>query len=197
MATIDQSLSRADGVGELIGRTDVNTCQQGQHNWKINDKFDVLCRVMSFRTYLVQADTFRAAANSVTDRFRACEVTNADRTMAEYWDTTAGKKLEGFPTVYIPDYLPTYDFGCGPPSELTAEIPRVTGWVQLPPTTPLYGDPLYPWIDIDSVTATTGDSMATILAKVKGRTGWLVVLEEGANTRGNRPKSSRYAGLGL
>ncbi|WP_154402140.1 hypothetical protein [Ornithinimicrobium cavernae] len=131
-ATLEAGLAVVAQAGTLVGSSVQDTCTTGQHNWKIDDPYDVRCTVHVRQAYQVTGDDFRQAANSVTDAFPACPdgSSHAEDTLREYWDELAGERTHNFPGPYRPDHLPSYRLGCSD----TGSDPSYTvaGWVSLP-----------------------------------------------------------------
>jgi hypothetical protein len=187
---IDKTLSRLDTVGERVGRSVLDSCRTGQHNWKIDDPYDVICSVTVTHAYRVTGDTFRAAADQVNDQFNNCPdgESFADWVLRTYWDELAGKPTRNFPGPYRPDYLPSYGFHCAPgvtpstPSEAATRTDptyAVRAWVTLPVNSGAAKrqDDAMSGLCYDSQLSPctqSGDNIDTVWDRVKGYQGWVV-----------------------
>lgn len=132
-------LEALSGVGELVGESVHDSCRTGQHNWKIDDPYDVVCEVAVHQAYRITATDFRAAADSVTEAFPECPDSEAEAVLRDYWDELEGTTTRNFRGPYRPDNLPEYRLDCPSAGNGTAtggdatsgEV-RVTGWATLP-----------------------------------------------------------------
>lgn len=111
---IESALASLDTVGEPMGTAVRDSCETGQHNWKIDDPYDVRCTIAVHTAYRVTAEDFRAAADQVTDAFPACAdgVSKAEETLRDYWDELKGTDTHNFDQPYRPDYLPGSRLDC-------------------------------------------------------------------------------------
>lgn len=187
---IDQTLSGLDKVGERVGRSVVDSCQTGQHNWKRNDPYDVICSVTVTHAYRVTGETFRGVADEVNDQFNNCPdgESFAEWVLRNYWDELAGKPTRNFPGPYRPDYLPSYGFHCAPgvtPSAPTEVVVRtdptysVRAWVTLPVgegAVKAHRDEMGVGCYDSELSPCTrsGDEIDTVWDRVKGHPGWVV-----------------------
>lgn len=132
---IDSALAPLDEVGEQLAEAVRDSCVTGQHNYKVDDPYDVRCTIEVHRAYHVTGADFRAAADSVTAAFPDCAESDAETTLRDYWDTLEGTTTHNFPGPYRPDYLPDYRLDCedGDATDDTPQVPvTVTGWATLP-----------------------------------------------------------------
>lgn len=129
------ALAPLDGAGEQLAEAVRDSCVTGQHNWKVDDPYDVLCTLQVHRAYHVTGSDFRAAADTVTAAFPACADSDAEATLRDYWDQLEGTQTHNFPGPYRPDYLPDYRLDCqggDVTGEESAVSLTVTGWASLP-----------------------------------------------------------------
>ena len=141
---VEAALAPLAGVVEPVATAVRDSCRTGQHNWKVDDPYDVRCTIEVHTAYLVPGEDFRAAADSVTQAFPACPEgeSDAEATLRDYWDALEGTQTRNFEQPYRPDYLPGYRLDChsaGPGDEAGATegaTPAVqlavTGWATLP-----------------------------------------------------------------
>lgn len=131
---IDAALSPMNEAGEEVADAVRNSCVTGQHNYKVDDPYDVLCTLEVYRAYYVKGGDFRDAADSVTAVFPECADSDAEATLRDYWDKLKGTTTHNFPGPYRPDYLPEYRLDCA--DATSGEGPEVavtvTGWATLP-----------------------------------------------------------------
>lgn len=132
-ADLEDALGGVEHVGTRLGSTVRDSCETGQHNWKVDDDYDVLCTVEVRTAFHVTGEDFRAAADAVTGTFPGCDSgeTDAEQTLRDYWDELEGESTQNFEGPYRPDYLPGYRLGCAGGSVPDPEY-AVTGWVSLP-----------------------------------------------------------------
>lgn len=128
---IESALEPLSTTGELLGTAVRDSCVTGQHNWKIDDPYDVLCTVQVVHAYRITGPDFRTAADGVTQAYPQCPegVSYAEETLRDYWDKLKGTQTHNFEQPYRPDYLPDYDLGC---EDRPAVQITVTGWATLP-----------------------------------------------------------------
>ncbi|WP_114907696.1 hypothetical protein [Ornithinimicrobium murale] len=125
---IEAALAPLEQTGEALATATRDSCETGQHNYKVDDPYDVRCTLEVHQAYRVTGADFRAAADSVTAAFPECADSEAEETLSEYWDELKGTRTHNFEGPYIPDYLPSYRLDCeDAPVRIT-----VTGWATLP-----------------------------------------------------------------
>ena len=136
---IESALVPLDTVGEHMGTAVRDSCETGQHNWKIDDPYDVRCTIAVHTAYRVSGEDFRTAADQVTNAFPDCPDSDAEATLRDYWDKLKGTQTRNFEQPYRPDYLPSYRLDCDqsgtnrgqgeatPSARITVE-----GWATLP-----------------------------------------------------------------
>lgn len=185
VARIEPALEPIGAAGELVGRRVVDSCRTGQHNWKIDDPYDVVCTVAVFRAYLVQAPRFRDAADRVHATMPGCATgeTSAERMLRGYWDKLEGTTVRNFPGPYRPDFLPGYRFGCAERTPTAETEPGVTGWVTVPVDDVArrqreygFGTPCEDGGTAEEPCVTSGDRVEDVWERVADRTGWVVLV---------------------
>lgn len=132
---IGTALAPLDQAGEHLAEAVRDSCVTGQHNYKVDDPYDVRCTLEVHRAYHVTGANFRAAADSVTAAFPECPDSDAETTLRDYWDTLEGTTTHNFPGPYRPDYLPDYRLDCEGGDATADSSPvriTVTGWATLP-----------------------------------------------------------------
>lgn len=126
---IEAELAPLAQTGEELASATRDSCETGQHNWKVDDPYDVRCTMEVHRAYRLTGEDFRTVADSVTDTFPECADSEAEATLRDYWDELQGTQTENFEGPYRPDYLPDYRLGCGDSTDVRL---TVTGWATLP-----------------------------------------------------------------
>lgn len=180
--------SQLDPVpGELLGESVHDSCRTGQHNWKIDDPYDVICEVSVRRAHLVTGGDFREAAGKVTAAFPACPDPRApglaEQVLVDYWDALEGRPTRAFPGPYMPDHLPSYRLTCDPAA---ADQVAVLGWVSLPPApgeVDRHRSAMLPGCSADAERepcSESGDSFDEVLARAGDDPGWVVFLSASA-----------------
>lgn len=130
-AELEEGLAPVGDAGTLLGAAVEDSCETGQDNWKVKEDYDVRCTVRVHQAFQVTGEDFRAAADRVTATFPECPDSDAEETLREYWDGLEGESTHNFAGPYRPDYLPSYELGCGEASADGATY-AVTGWATLP-----------------------------------------------------------------
>lgn len=187
LAAVEPALDRLEARGDLLGAATVDSCRTGQHNWKIDDPYDVACSVTAHRAFLVDGADFRQAAQDVHGSLPGCPTggeSDGERVLRDYWDKLRGTTTANFPGPYRPDFLPGYRLGC-PPSEGAVEDDpafRVTGWATAPTDEigrqqrdAAFGLHCTGGTDDEPCTR-TGDALDDVWQRVESRTGWIVFL---------------------
>ena len=128
VAELESHLVAFQELGQRVGNSRRYECRLGQHNWKIDDGYDVTCSVSVSQAIRLDGDSFRAVADRVHAQSSCDPEGEALPVMRDYWDTYRGKRTHAFEGPYIPDYLPGYSLGCN-----DVEV-RVAGWSTLPVT---------------------------------------------------------------
>lgn len=138
---IESALSPLEGIGEQQARAVRDSCVTGQHNYKVDDPYDVRCTVEVHTAYRLEPGDFRAVADTLTQAFPDCGPdSEAETTLRDYWDKLEGTATHNFEGPYRPDYLPDYRLDCAPAGGAseegagtagTVEV-TVTGWASLP-----------------------------------------------------------------
>src|SRR5699024_4975810 len=120
-------------VGTPVGSAVRDSCETGQHNWKVDDSFDVRCTVQVTRAFQVEGTEFRPTAETVHAVFTECPDGGSEGAdVLDDWDELKGQPTHNFPGPYRPDYLPTYRLGCGTGPQGDPQEFEVAGWVSLP-----------------------------------------------------------------
>lgn len=135
---IDASVAPLESVGEQQARAVRDSCVTGQHNYKVDDPYDVQCTVEVHVAYRLEPGDFRATADTLTEAFGCGPDSEAEATLRDYWDKLQGTSTHNFEGPYRPDYLPGYSLDCAPGGDDTAGAGEavalsVTGWATLPP----------------------------------------------------------------
>lgn len=130
---LEDQLAVVGDVGTFLGSSVRDACTTGQHNWKVDDDYDVICTVEVSQAYLVTGSDFREAAEQVSATFPGCESgeSETEATLRDYWDTLEGTQTHNFEGPYRPDYLPSYRLACAD-APLSEPEYAVSGWVSLP-----------------------------------------------------------------
>ncbi len=126
---IEAELAPLAQTGEELASATRDSCETGQHNWKIDDPYDVRCTMEVHQAYRLTGEDFRTVADAVTDTFPECADSDAEATLTDYWDKLQGTETQNFEGPYRPDYLPTYRLDCADDSDVRL---TVTGWATLP-----------------------------------------------------------------
>ena len=181
MAVVDlqDQLAVVEQVGTQVGSAVLDSCETGQHNFKVDDDYDVRCTVQVSAAYQIDGDNFREVAEQVSDTFPPCESgeSETEAVLRDYWDKLEGTETKNFDGPYRPDFLPSYRLACVDESHSGPQF-EVTEWATLPveeEVASLHEEALGgECISREDTPCTrTGDTVADVWERA-GDSGWVV-----------------------